>query len=74
MTELTARSAPPVLLSVDDDTQVLDAVAADLRAHYGSRYRIRIAASGAEALATIERMTRVASSSPSSSPTSACRA
>jgi thioredoxin reductase (NADPH) len=40
----------PVLLSVDDDISVLDALVQDLRSHYGSRYRIIRATSGQSAL------------------------
>src|SRR6185437_5511276 len=36
----------PILLTVDDDTSVLEALVQDLRRHYGSRYRILRAASG----------------------------
>ncbi|MDQ2833410.1 MAG: FAD-dependent oxidoreductase [Acidobacteriota bacterium] len=40
----------PVLLAIDDDTSVLEAVVQDLRRHYGQDYRIIRAASGAAAL------------------------
>jgi thioredoxin reductase (NADPH) len=40
----------PVILAVDDDTQVLSAVGRDLRARFGREYRIVKAGSGAEAL------------------------
>ena len=40
----------PVLLTVDDDPEVLSAVARDLRARFGTDYRIVKAKSGAEAL------------------------
>jgi len=42
--------AKPILLAVDDDTSVLEAVVQDLRRHYGEHYRIVRAASGAAAL------------------------
>lgn len=42
--------AKPVILSVDDEPQVLNAVERDLRQHYRGDYRILKAASGAEAL------------------------
>jgi thioredoxin reductase (NADPH) len=49
----------PVLLCVDDDPQVLRAVARDLRRQFQGDYRIVSAASGAEALdATIELKNR----------------
>ena len=42
--------AKPVLLAVDDDTSVLEAVVQDLRRQYGANYRILRAASGQAAL------------------------
>ena len=42
--------AKPILLVVDDDKSVLDALLEDLRRHYGSRYRIVRANSGKSAL------------------------
>jgi len=42
--------ASPIILTVDDDPQVLAAIARDLRRQYGKEYRIMRAASGAEAL------------------------
>ena len=43
----------PVLLTVDDDANVLSAVARDLRKHYGRDYRILSADSGSAALALL---------------------
>jgi thioredoxin reductase (NADPH) len=40
----------PVILTVDDDTSVLNSVARDLRAHYGQEYRILPIDSGKAAL------------------------
>jgi thioredoxin reductase (NADPH) len=40
----------PILLAIDDDTSVLEAVVQDLRRHYGQYYRILRAASGQAAL------------------------
>ena len=40
----------PILLVIDDDTSVLEAVVQDLRRHYGQEYRIVRAASGVAAL------------------------
>ena len=40
----------PILLAVDDDVSVLEAVVQDLRRHYGEKYRILRAASGQAAL------------------------
>jgi thioredoxin reductase (NADPH) len=50
-----ADSAPvkPILLAVDDDPEVLRAVARDLRRHYGEAYRIVRAASGDEAVGVL---------------------
>lgn len=42
--------AKPILLAVDDDTSVLEAVVQDLRRQYGEQYRILKAASGQAAL------------------------
>lgn len=42
--------ARPALVAVDDDPQVLRAVASDLTSRYGERYRILHAESGAQAL------------------------
>jgi thioredoxin reductase (NADPH) len=49
-------TARPVLLAVDDDTEVLNAIGRDLRAHFGSGYRIVKASSGAEALRTTREL------------------
>lgn len=46
----------PVILTVDDEPQVLNAIERDLQQHYGERYRILKAGSGAEALALVERL------------------
>lgn len=46
----------PVLLCVDDDPDVLRAVARDLRRHYGEQYRILRADSGAEALDAVREL------------------
>jgi thioredoxin reductase (NADPH) len=46
----------PVLLSVDDDTEVLRAVERDLRRRYSTRYRVLSAGSGAAALDMIRRV------------------
>jgi thioredoxin reductase (NADPH) len=46
----------PVLLTVDDDPEVLQVVGQDLRRHYGKEYRILQAASAAEALTTTEQL------------------
>ena len=50
--------AKPVILTVDDEPQVLNAVERDLRQHYRSDYRIVKAASGAEALEAVRQLKR----------------
>jgi thioredoxin reductase (NADPH) len=46
----------PAILTVDDDPAVSRAVARDLRRHYGERYRIVRAESGADALETLKEL------------------
>ena len=46
----------PVLLTVDDDPEVLRAVERDLRRHYADRYGVLRAASGAIALNTLRQL------------------
>ncbi len=46
----------PVLLTVDDDPEVLRAIERDLRGHYADRYRIMRANSGGSALATLREL------------------
>jgi thioredoxin reductase (NADPH) len=48
----------PVLLTVDDDISVLEALVQDLRRHYGSRYRIIRATSGQTGLEVCEELKR----------------
>jgi thioredoxin reductase (NADPH) len=48
--------ARPILLAVDDDVSVLEAVVQDLRRQYGAEYRIMRAASGQAALDTLEQL------------------
>ena len=48
----------PVILSVDDDREVLAAVERDLRKQYRARYRIVTAASGQEALEAARELKR----------------
>jgi thioredoxin reductase (NADPH) len=55
-TEATGR-ARPLVVSVDDDPAVLEAIVSDLRARYGEDYRIVGATSGPDALEVIERAT-----------------
>jgi thioredoxin reductase (NADPH) len=46
----------PILLAVDDDISVLEAVVQDLRRQYGSTYRVVRAASGQAALDTLRQL------------------
>jgi thioredoxin reductase (NADPH) len=46
----------PILLSVDDDPEVLRAVERDLRRKYGEQYRVMRAESGRTALDTLEKL------------------
>jgi thioredoxin reductase (NADPH) len=48
--------ARPVILTVDDDPEVLGAIERDLRRHYRPDYRVLRAASGREALDTAEEL------------------
>ena len=48
--------ARPILLAVDDDVSVLEAVVQDLRRKYGADYRIMRAASGQAALDTLAQL------------------
>lgn len=48
--------AKPVIMSVDNDVEVLDAIDRDLRQHYRSDYRIVKASSGREALDAVRAL------------------
>ncbi len=48
--------ARPILLAVDDDVSVLEAVVQDLRRQYGAEYRVLRAASGQAALDILEQL------------------
>jgi thioredoxin reductase (NADPH) len=48
--------ARPMIVSVDDDPSVSQAIARDLRARYADHYRIIRTVSGAEALAAVEEL------------------
>lgn len=50
--------AQPVIISVDDDPQVLAAVERDLRSRYGEEYQILAAESGSEALEALAELQR----------------
>ncbi len=46
----------PVLLTVDDDPEVLRAIERDLRGHYAQKYRVMHAESGSAALGTLREL------------------
>ena len=48
--------ARPILLAVDDDVSVLEAVVQDLRRQYGATYRVMRAASGQAGLDTLNQL------------------
>jgi thioredoxin reductase (NADPH) len=48
--------AKPAILTVDDDPEVLQAIARDLRQQYGDRFRIVRADSGASAIDVVEQL------------------
>jgi thioredoxin reductase (NADPH) len=48
--------ARPILLAVDDDVNVLEAVVQDLRRQYGAEYRVMRAAGGQTALDTLKQV------------------
>src|ERR1700758_3079735 len=56
MTGSAPQPRKPVILTVDDDPAVSRAVARDLRRHYGERYRIVRAESGADAIETLKEL------------------
>ncbi|MBW4512771.1 MAG: FAD-dependent oxidoreductase [Scytonematopsis contorta HA4267-MV1] len=48
--------AKPVIMTVDDDPEVLQAIARDLRQEYGDRFRVIRAESGGTALEALEKL------------------
>jgi thioredoxin reductase (NADPH) len=50
--------AKPIIMTIDDEPHVLNAIARDLQAHYQSDYRIVKASSGGEALETVQEFKR----------------
>jgi thioredoxin reductase (NADPH) len=54
---MPSRGPKPAIIAVDDDPQVLAAVARDLRRQYGERYRILRAPDGQQALTAVEELT-----------------
>lgn len=57
-TPVAAAETKPVILSVDDEPEVLRAVVSDLRTRYGKNYRIVRAESGAEAMEALRELKR----------------
>src|SRR5215467_6256722 len=51
-----ARMPKPVILAVDDDPEVLNAVERDLRQHFRADYRVMKVGSGADALDTTRQL------------------
>jgi len=51
-----SMTTKPVILTVDDDPEVLQAVARDLRREYGDRFRVLRAESGAVALEALQQL------------------
>jgi thioredoxin reductase (NADPH) len=50
--------AKPIIMTIDDEPHVLNAIARDLQAHYQSDYRIVKASSGTDALETVQEFKR----------------
>jgi thioredoxin reductase (NADPH) len=50
--------AKPIIMTIDDEPHVLNAIARDLQAHYQSDYRIVKASSGIDALETVQEFKR----------------
>ena len=50
--------ADPIIMTVDDDQSVSQAITRDLRTRYGDRYRVLRSSSGAEALSALEEVAR----------------
>ena len=49
----------PIILTVDDEPQVLNAIECDRRQHYRSDYRIIMVNSGTEALEMVQQLKKV---------------
>jgi thioredoxin reductase (NADPH) len=50
--------AKPVILTVDDEPEVLNSIERDLRQHYSATYRVMKASSGEQALDTVHQLKR----------------
>ena len=46
----------PVILTVDDEPEVLNSIERDLRQHYSETYRVMKASSGEQALDTVRQL------------------
>ena len=56
--------AKPIIITVDDEIQVLNAIVRDLRKKFGDEYRIMKANSGGEALETLRQLNMLAAPQP----------
>jgi len=52
------KMTKPIIMTIDDEPHVLNAIARDLQEHYQSEYRIVKASSGTEALETVQEFKR----------------
>ena len=50
--------AKPIIMTIDDEPQVLNAISRDLQVHYQNDYRIVKASSGEEALEAVQEFKR----------------
>ena len=48
--------AKPIILTIDDEAEVLNSIERDLRQHYSSTYRVMKASSGEQALETVRQL------------------
>jgi thioredoxin reductase (NADPH) len=48
--------AKPIIMTLDDEPEVLNAIERDLRREYGDEFRVMKSASGTEALATLDKL------------------
>ncbi len=64
----------PVILTVDDEPEVLNSIERDLRRRFGEDYRILKAGSGEEAFAAVQELKARSAAGRSSSRIRECRA
>jgi len=55
---METQMTKPILMTIDDEVHVLNAIARDLQAHYQKNYRIVKASSGSEALEAVQEFKR----------------